>query len=105
MLKEISSELNVSIHTVWHTLKVLGYTAVKKTARYKEHENYVKWTRSYLKKLERFKRKNHDIIYMDKTGFALGTSSSARLWNCWQATFMAMLTVQNARAFLSLEAI
>lgn len=43
-------------------------------ARYKEHKNYVKWTRSYLEKLERFKRKNHDIIYMDETGFAPGTS-------------------------------
>ena len=29
MLKELSSELNMSIHAVWHTLKVLGYSRKK----------------------------------------------------------------------------
>ncbi len=45
-------------------------------ARYKEHKNYVKWTKSYLTKLESFKRGGHDIVYMDETGFAPGTSRS-----------------------------
>jgi len=43
-------------------------------ARYKEYKNYVKWTKSYLTKLERFKRGGHKIVYMDETGFAPGTS-------------------------------
>lgn len=29
MLKEFSLELNMSIHAVWHTLKVLGYSRKK----------------------------------------------------------------------------
>ena len=45
-------------------------------ARYKEKRHYEKWRKSYLTKLERFKRKGHDIVYMDETGFAPGTSRS-----------------------------
>jgi transposase len=43
-------------------------------ARYKEKKHYENWRVSYLKKLERFKRKGHDIVYMDETGFAPHTS-------------------------------
>lgn len=43
-------------------------------ARYKEKKHYEKWRRSYLKKKERFVSKNHDIVYVDETGFAPGTS-------------------------------
>lgn len=45
-------------------------------ARYKEKKHYEKWRVSYLKKLDRFTRKGHDIVYMDETGFAPGTSRS-----------------------------
>lgn len=45
-------------------------------ARYKEKRHYEKWRVSYLKKLNRFVRKGHDIVYMDETGFAPGTNRS-----------------------------
>lgn len=45
-------------------------------ARYKEKRHYEKWRVSYLKKLNRFTRGGHDIVYMDETGFAPGTSRS-----------------------------
>ncbi len=50
--------------------------------RYKEKRHYTlwgtseNWRRSYLKKLDRFTRKGHDIVYMDETGFAPGTNRS-----------------------------
>lgn len=43
-------------------------------ARYKEKIRYDNWRISYLKKLNRFIRNGHDIVYMDETGFAPGTS-------------------------------
>jgi hypothetical protein len=79
--------------------------AVKKTVRYKEHKNHVKWTRSYLEKLERFKCKNHDIIYMDETGFAPGTSRTHGYGIVGKRIYGNVDTVRNARVFLSLEAI
>lgn len=45
-------------------------------ARYKEKRLYDNWRKSYLRKLDRFKRKGHDIVYMDETGFAPGTNRS-----------------------------
>jgi transposase len=45
-------------------------------ARYKEKKHYENWRISYLKKLDRFTRGGHDIVYMDETGFAPGTSRS-----------------------------
>lgn len=45
-------------------------------ARYKEKKHYEKWRRSYLKKHARFVLKGHDIVYVDETGFAPGTSRS-----------------------------
>lgn len=42
--------------------------------RYKEKRHYENWRVSYLKTLDRFTRKGHDIVYMDETGFAPGTS-------------------------------
>ena len=42
--------------------------------RYKEKKHYENWRVSYLKKLDRFMRGGHDIVYMDETGFAPGTS-------------------------------
>lgn len=45
-------------------------------ARYKEKVRYENWRRTYLKKLDRFIRKGCDIVYMDETGFAPGTSRS-----------------------------
>ena len=42
--------------------------------RYKEKKSYDRWKKSYLNKLDRFTRKGHDIVYMDETGFAPGTS-------------------------------
>lgn len=56
MLKELAQELGVSINSMWHSLKVMGYSR-KKMARYKEKKHYENWRVSYLKKLERFKRK------------------------------------------------
>ena len=44
--------------------------------RYKEKRHYENWRVSYLKKLDRFTRKGHDIVYMDETGFAPGTNRS-----------------------------
>ncbi len=44
--------------------------------RYKEKKHYEKWRISYLKKLKRFERNGHDIVYMDETGFSPGTNRS-----------------------------
>ena len=42
--------------------------------RYKEKRHYENWRVSYLKRLDRFTRKGHDIVYIDETGFAPGTN-------------------------------
>lgn len=44
--------------------------------RYKEKGHYENWRRSYLKRLDRHKRKDRDIVYVDETGFAPGTNRS-----------------------------